>query len=242
MSCKSPPPLSDEDISFALDGEAAPDVLAHLERCEECSARLEEARQVDRTLAGRLQRWDCPTPMQLGDYHLGFASAAQQRTIARHLELCVRCSGEIEDLRVFVAEPEASARPAPGSVARQAPPKRLRAMVAQLLPRTPGLQMSAVRGAGDGPTIAQTPVATIILDTREVEQRVQITGQIADEAGEQERWDGALVELRQAGALAGTAFVDEVGGFTCPPVAAGETEVRITGEDSTWIIIEAVEL
>ena len=241
MPCKSPPPLSDEELSFALDGEATPDVMAHLARCEECSARLAEARQVDQALAGTLLRWDCPTPMQLGDYHLGFAVPAQQRTIARHLELCARCSAEIEDLRVFDAEPQTAAQPATEVPGRPAA-NRLRAMAAQLLPRSPGMQMGAVRGAGDGPLIAQASAATIIFETRTDDQRVRITGQIADEAGEQARWDGALVELRQANALVATTFVDEVGGFTCPQVAAGETEVRITAEDSTWIIIEAVEL
>ena len=103
--------------------------------------------------------------------------------------------------------------------------------------------MAGVRGAGDGPMIAQSSVATIILETQKADgQNVRLTGQIADEVGDQERWDGALVELRREDKLLASTFVDDLGGFTCPLVAGGRADLRITGANGTLIIVGGVEL
>ena len=56
MLCSAPPPLTDDQLSAALDGEADQVVLDHLERCPSCTARLEQARRAERALAGRLYR------------------------------------------------------------------------------------------------------------------------------------------------------------------------------------------
>ncbi len=69
-----------------------------------------------------------------------------------------------------------------------------------------------------------------------------ITGQIADEAGEQERWQDALVEMRQAGVLIATAFVDDLGGFSIGPVEHGSGELQVTASDGTSIVIEDLAL
>ena len=245
MPCSDPPPLDDETIDAALDGDMLPAVVAHLQHCASCASRLEEAQQFESALRGRLGRWDCPPPEELGDYHLGLVPQAQQRAIAAHLEVCPRCSAEIEDLRAFLME----AVPAQSHVEEEVPParpeytRRLRALVAQLLPRAPGFQLAGVRGADDGPLIAQSSAATIILEPQKIDPRaVRLTGQIADEAGDQDRWDGALIEVRQADTLVAVAFVDEVGGFTCAPIRRGTTDLRIIGADGTWIVVDAVEL
>jgi hypothetical protein len=236
--------LNDEILSAVLDGDAAPGVLAHLEDCADCAARLAAARRFDSALTLRLHRWDCPPAQRLGDYHIGLLSLTEQRTLAKHLELCAACSAEIEELRVFLVEeapaPVRETRPAIMQTER---PSRLRTLVAQLLPRTPSFAMAAVRGAGDGPIIAQSSAATVILEAQPAgEQQVRLTGQLADELGDQERWDGALVEVRQAGTLIATAFVDDVGGFTCAPLPSAATELRISGGDGTSIKIEQIDL
>ena len=244
MPCSDPPPLDDETIDAALDGDMPPAVAAHLQHCTYCASRLEEARQFETALRGRLARWDCPPPEELGDYHLGLVPQARQRAIAAHLEECPRCSAEIEDLRVFLTE----AVPAQSRSEEAIPPARpehtrLRALVAQLLPRALGFQLAGVRGAGDGPLIAQSSAATIILDPQKIDpQAVRITGQIADEAGDQDRWDGALVEVRQADTLVVVAFVDEAGGFICAPIQRSTTDLRIVGADGTWIVVDAIDL
>ena len=98
MECSSPPPLTDDHISAALDETAVPDVIDHLARCPACAARLEDARRVEYTLRSNLYRWDCPSPQRLAEYHLGNIAADEQRAFARHLEQCASCSEEIGEL------------------------------------------------------------------------------------------------------------------------------------------------
>src|SRR6188508_2992804 len=98
MECSSPPPLTDDQLSAALDQAAAPDVIDHLAVCSSCAARLQAAQQAEQSLRSALYRWDCPPPQALAEYHLGMPSAEEQRAILRHLETCVRCSEEMAEL------------------------------------------------------------------------------------------------------------------------------------------------
>ena len=91
MQCRFPPPLTEDQISAAIDGEVEPGVLQHLSQCTSCMSRLEQARRFEQALRARLYRWDCPPVQQLGDYHLGLLSQAGADAIARHLGQCERC-------------------------------------------------------------------------------------------------------------------------------------------------------
>ncbi len=242
MACSNPPPLSDEDISTILDGEGTPELRAHLQQCGDCAARFDQAQRFDQALASRLHRWDCPPAQELGDYHLGFTTQARERAIGAHLELCARCTAEVEELRVFLqADLQA---PAPAPVPRQTPPSHPpRTIFARLMPRSPSLAWGALRGADDGPLIAESPAATIVLETRQAPpQGVRISGQIADDQAKQERWDGALVEVRQQDQLVAVTFVDDLGGFTTAPVTPTTTQLHIAARDGTLIVVEQIDL
>src|SRR6266536_5903792 len=104
MECSSPPPLTDDQLSAALDQAAAPDVIDHLASCASCAARLEAAQQAEQSMRSALYRWDCPTPQTIADYHLGRPSAEEQRAIVRHLETCARCSEELAELVLFMRD------------------------------------------------------------------------------------------------------------------------------------------
>src|SRR4051812_31148696 len=81
------PPLSDDMLYAALDGVAPAEVLAHLETCAPCAARLEQARAFDHRLSDTLYRWDCPPSLELSNYHFGLLTTAQERAIASHLRV-----------------------------------------------------------------------------------------------------------------------------------------------------------
>src|SRR5262245_22250524 len=119
MRCSDPPPLTEDQVTVALDGEAEPSIHDHLARCESCAARLAQAQQFEWTLKAGLRRWDCPAPQQLGDYHLGLVSQDDASAIARHLEHCVRCSDEIEEMRTFLIADASPRLPAPRSEERR---------------------------------------------------------------------------------------------------------------------------
>ncbi len=245
--CENPPPLSEEAISEALDGAASPQTLAHLQRCPACAARLQDAGALERALASALHRWDCPPPDRLGDYHLGLLSQGQQRAITAHLDICPRCKDEVEELRTFLAEEAATATPpehlAPTSVQLVPLGRRLHVSIAHLLPTGPRQHLDGVRGSGHGPLVAQADLATIVLESIPAEPyTVRLVGQIADERGQQERWKGALVEIRQGRSILTAAFVDEVGGFSARPVPTGPTELMITAADGVSISVAGLVL
>ncbi len=236
MKCRFPPPLTEDQISAALDGEANLSVRDHLMRCEGCAARLAQARQIERMLRSGLARWDCPTPQQLGDYHLGLVSQADMRTIARHLESCVRCSDEIEDLRVFLT---ADSPPRPPAQIRPVRPRLPRPgeLIARLLPPAPAL---AIRGATPEPIKAEADGIAIFLDVQPAAGgQVMLTGQVV--ADDLDRWVGALVELRQADVLYATATLDDLGSFSCGPVPAGSSDLRITPQRGRPLVLSAIQ-
>ena len=240
MRCDAPPPLSDEEINAALDGAPPPETIAHLERCSGCRARLVEAQQLDRALQRKLHRWDCPPSETLAEYHLGLLDTGRERSVTWHVQNCVRCAAELEELRLFLLEETPAMEPV---IRQPAVPWRPHAILARLLPSGPRGQLAAVRGEGGVSLIAQSSAATIVLEPRLSEPaQVLITGQIADDAGEQDRWQDALVEMRQAGVLIATAFVDDLGAFSMGPVEHGSGELQITASDGTSIVIEDLAL
>ena len=78
MECSSPPPLTDDQLSAALEQNAAPDVIDHLASCASCAARLDAAQQAEQSLRSALYRWDCPAPQTLAEYHVGRTSARKR--------------------------------------------------------------------------------------------------------------------------------------------------------------------
>ncbi|MCU0494686.1 MAG: hypothetical protein MUD01_24130 [Chloroflexaceae bacterium] len=240
MECSTPPALTDDDISAALDGSAEPATLAHLARCPACAARLAHTRQAEGQLSRQLARWDCPPAQRLGDYHVGLLQSDAERTIQRHLETCALCQAELEELRLFIAEREPIQRVVP--VARPAaPPRRprLRDLIAQIMPRGPAM---ALRGADDTTIEARADGLTIFLDVQPApNKQLLVNGTlIADD--DQERWEGALVELRQSNHLVASASLDELGSFQAGPLPPGSTDMRLVPEHGPAVRVDGVEL
>lgn len=240
MTCSFPPPPSDDQLTAALDGNAAPDIYNHFERCPACATRLSRAREAEGKLVNILYRADCPTSQQLGDYHWGLLGQSSERYIVRHLELCALCKAEVEELRIFLTADMKAAAPAPVAAPERQRPVRGRwtELVARLVPRTPGL---ALRGAADGPLMAEAGGTTLVVDIQQgVGGAVTIIGQVVSD--DPERWNGALVELRRAGTLLAATGVDDLGSFSFDRAEAGVATLRITPEHGTAIVLENVEL
>jgi hypothetical protein len=232
MECSSPPPLTDDQLSAALDQAAAPDVIDHLAGCASCTARLQEAQQAEQSLRSALYRWDCPPPQILAEYHLGMPSAEEQRAIMRHLEICARCSEEMAELVLFMRdEAPVATSLAPGPMRH--PPSRGWSL-ARLLPRTPAL---ALRGGASAPLMFEADGGvTIFLEIEPAAGgQAELRGQLV--ADDQDDWIGALAELRQAGALRATAVVDDLGTFRVAALPTQPTELRITRADGRALLL-----
>ena len=232
MECSSPPPLTDDQLSAALDQAAAPDVLSHLAGCVSCATRLRAAQQAEQSLQAALYRWDCPAPQVLADYHLGRPSAEEQRAIIRHLETCVRCSEEMAELALFMRDEVPIAAPAEPSPVRR--PVSRGWSLARLLPRAPAL---ALRGGAGAPLMFETDDgATIFLEIEALHSgQAELRGQIV--ADDQDGWTGALAELRQSGMLRATAAIDDLGTFRVAALPRLPTDLRITRADGRALLL-----
>lgn len=236
MNCTHPPPLSDDHLSAALDGLASVEIQTHLATCLACAARLADARKLEQRLAHTLQRWDCPTTDQLGDYTLDLISPSEARTIASHLTHCSACERELQDLQALLADRSSAAPPLP---VRRSPGKRLYELVAQLITPAPEL---ALRGDDRGPLIAVAGELMVICELRQGQSGTrELVGQLSAGA-EQPRWDGALVELRSSHALVATAILDQDGGFSCPAGPLPVISLRITAADGRALLVPELDL
>lgn len=231
MQCRMPPPLNDNQLSDALDGSAAPDVLAHLALCPHCAARLEAARVFEQNLKETLYRWDCPSPDLLAEYTSGRLAAGDASAIAAHLAGCVRCSHELEDFQQFLlADALPALQPPAPSAAR-----RHGGTSARIMPH----QGAVLRGAGPEPIMAEADGVTIFVDLQpRPDGRAALQGQLI--ANDQEVWEGALVEIRQAGTLTATAIVDDLGSFACDALPAGTLDLRITAPGGRMVVLAGV--
>jgi anti-sigma factor RsiW len=239
MWCSAPPPLTDDQLSAVIDGVSDRSVQEHLDQCSGCAARLAHARQVEQMLTTQLRRWDCPTPQQLGNYHLGMAEQAEDRRIVRHLESCAACMAEVEELRRFLSDEVEAPQAAPRAVPAPRPSRpRLGELVARLLPQAPAM---ALRGAASGPIVAEVDGITLILDVQSSsEGKVDVVGQIASD--DQDAWTGALVEVRAEGTLVALAEVDDLGGFTCISLPASPVDLRATTPGGKTVVLPSVDL
>ncbi len=231
MDCSAPPPLSDDQISAALDGAAEPDVLAHLAACASCAARLAEAHAMEQQLHARLYRWDCPPPERLAALERGRLPADERRALAEHVASCPSCARELQDLRAFLAAADAPVAPQPGPRHSALPGAR---RFAQPVQRQPGL---ALRGAGAAPLMAEADGVTIFVEAQPAGgQRLVLQCQLV--AGDLDAWEGALAELRQGGALVTSAFVDDLGSFQLAGAPPGPSELRVIPAGGSMIVWE----
>jgi len=241
MKCIVPPPITEEQISIALDGAADLTIQQHLSECPSCAGRVVEARGFEETLRTQLYRWDCPPPQQLGDYHLGSVARSAELRIRRHLEQCASCTAEVEQLRVFLGSDDLAAPTVPAVPAQtssRAFRQRVRELVARVTPSTPAF---ALRGAATGPIVAEAGNTTIVIDVQAARPgNVTLMGQIVTE--DQQQWTGALLELRQGGRLLATATIDDLGSFSSESLPTGQTELRFTAVNGQTVVLPAVDL
>lgn len=237
MQCIQPPPLTEDQLTAAIDGEAPTSVLQHLDRCPSCSQRFQQARQLEQALRSHLWRWDCPSAQALGEYHLQLLDSAQSTAVAQHLSICPHCEAELEDLRAFL---KAAALPASPAQQRAAQPRipRPGELIAALMPRSPAL---ALRGSSAGQVTARADGLTIFLEFQPVASGFELTGQIIADS-DQPEWEGALIELRQGGALADTAILDEFGEFKCTRLTQESVDLRISARTGRVVILDGLDL
>lgn len=90
-----PHPVTDMDLLAYLDGEAANEVVAHVQSCPGCRARVQTLAQTQHALQQRLHRASCPESDDLRDFHFELLEPHHQQAIAQHLTFCPYCTREL---------------------------------------------------------------------------------------------------------------------------------------------------
>jgi hypothetical protein len=164
-------------------------------------------------------------------------SRPERASIAAHVKRCVHCQSEIEELQRFMgAPPRPQESPAPSAGAW------IRAVTAQLV--SPGAAQ-ALRGAARGPRSESfTPPDSDAVITLQWEPAraapTALSGQIADLS--EERWVGALVEIRQAGALVASTTVDDLGSFYLDKLPPGAVQLRLLPRGGQIVLLPEIDL
>jgi hypothetical protein len=104
MECIEPGAIRDEELLAYLAGESVRSAVAqHLTKCQHCSSRLADYRQIELMFTSKLYRWDCPPNQILGEYHLGLLRNGLATAVKMHLSNCVLCTAEVAALTEFLA-------------------------------------------------------------------------------------------------------------------------------------------
>src|SRR5215216_3170398 len=103
MKCISSPALDDTQILRFVDGEADDKVIAHIKQCPYCSERARQWTRLQNSFRKQSYRVTCPSPLELGDYHLGYLPAPQVLVVSQHLRECPLCRQEMAILENFLA-------------------------------------------------------------------------------------------------------------------------------------------
>jgi anti-sigma factor RsiW len=234
MTCTYPPELEDAQLLAYLDGEADRETAEHLEQCAHCRGRAEHLARFQHHLATSLYRATCPSPVELGEYHLGLLARDHVTALEGHLAECPHCGREVGQLKSYLDElaPELEIR----LLDRMR--EGVRVVIARLANgatgRFPGQPAPSpafvgVRGSEDKPVVYDADEVQIVLEIQaDAEQpgRWAILGLVM---GTDAR--GLVAHVWRASERVGAVPVDELGNFVVPGLAPGRYDLILSGTD-----------
>jgi anti-sigma factor RsiW len=244
MTCAMPPELQDRELLAYLQGEADDAVEAHLQKCPGCRQRARALAGLQARLTARLYRVECPTPHELGEYHLGLLPSEQAAALGQHLDRCLHCAAEVAQLAEYLRDLAPALEASPVEQARDG----VRRLVARLVEGWEGLSApvpalapayAGVRGEPSEPQVYAAGDVQIVLDVQAdaaAPDRASLLGLVLGIEP-----DDVTVELRQAGETTGTAALDERGNFVLTGLQPGAYALRLAGP-GVEVDIEALEI
>lgn len=229
MNCITPPGLDDWQIVSYIDGEADDTVKAHIEQCSFCRQKADQWGVVQKNMKRRLYRHNCPSPMELGEYHLGLLPSPQKMVVTQHLRGCPVCRLEVAQLEEFMQEPT----PQPDII------QSIRVLIAKLISGGGVSQdqtgsslfpvSAGLRGEENEPFLYQAGNVQIVIDVQDdVEQTGNkvllglVTGLESDDF---------IIEVNRGGQMIATASVDEIGNFIVSNLVPGNYQVILKGQE-----------
>jgi hypothetical protein len=250
--CEWPVALDDLALIAAIDGEAGPDVMAHLRDCRYCADRAHVFEEMQGLLRKQLFRMFCPTSDELAAYQQGMLSGDQRATIAEHLKECPHCAREQKLLEQLTSETQ-PARSPPSSQGNgqldHARPSKLRQIAAKLLDIPSARPFAGAYGALRLPSQASQYAyhaenLQLTLGVQPVVSRADrrvVHGALELDDALYESLDGATAQLLHNDTLIRTAELDELGNFVLDDLAPGTYQLALRLPDRE-VIVEALSL
>jgi hypothetical protein len=222
MKCISSPALDDTQVMRYVDGEADDPIVAHIKECLYCAEKASQWTVLQNRLRKQLYRSTCPTPMELGDYHLGLSPAPQVLVVAQHLRECPLCRREVAELEEFLAEP-----PSPTSFLEPA-----KVIIARLLGEQAGEPSSApsfagVRGEEEEPFIYQAGDVRIVIEVQDDVEQMGLKTLLGLVTGLET--NEFTIQVSQGDQVIATTSVDEIGNFIISHLTPGHYQLILDG-------------
>jgi hypothetical protein len=184
---------------------------------------------LERRLSRALYRFDCPSPQQLGDYHLGLVSPEDRLSIAQHVLDCVECAAELRMLRTYlVDEPR-------WSVGRATQVRRLLASLVDPLAWRPEPSLAGLRGAEGAPAAIYRAEDLSVSLMRGPGER-ELSGLVARDVLGPEDLAGAEVHLLAADGTRQVAPIGSAGDFAFAEVPLGKLDLELRLPDRVVIV------
>jgi hypothetical protein len=95
--------LTPEELMACVDGDASAEALEGIHECAECSSTVNDYKRLQLGLRQKLARFDCPSPLRLGEYAMDLVDAIERTSIAAHVLECNDCAAELKGLRAYLA-------------------------------------------------------------------------------------------------------------------------------------------
>jgi hypothetical protein len=229
LTCVDTPGLDDTQILMVLDGVADKETREHVHACHVCGARAQYLAHLEDALASSLYRVTCPSPMELGEYHLGGLKRRQAKGITRHIAECPRCAREVAQLRSFLGDLAPEPEPAFLEQVRVQIARLVSGAASLLSPPRPAFAPAyvGVRGGGGEPAIYEAGGAQVILGAQpnpSAGDRFDLLGLVTGID-----YAGLSAHLWQAGRLIATIPVDEGGNFVFGDLPSAGYELVLNG-------------
>lgn len=228
-----PPPLSDDELSAILDGIFDDQVQIHLENCESCTARLDKMQKLEKTLQQRLNRFECPSSVQLGEFYLQMLKADEIQRIAQHVEGCPRCQNEISTLIHFLDDSQESPR-------KKAEIIRVPAnyWIVESIETVGNLALRTLRGSNESHSHdVKVNTANFYLETSVTDQKLHLTGQVIDS---DVNWIGAVAEIWQNDLPQHICILDEMCEFKAELNRPDPVTLYITTTTEITVLIKKI--
>jgi hypothetical protein len=180
---------------------------------------------IDRILSSTLYRISCPSPDDLGEYHLQMLSNEETEAIRQHLATCPHCSREIAQLQSYLKDlaPDLEFAPQEDSIQ-----ERVKIWIAKLLPPPdPALRPAfGLRGEAESPLMFEAGSYQLTLEIQDDPAKPGFRTILGLVIGGADRLQ--QVELWQDGRSIQTTTLDELGNFVFAGVQPGHYDLILS--------------